>query len=161
MHPSGRRNEADEEPKVYLRPSQTKIKYDESMPFDDSMLIVDVLRPPSMQSPARLSTETITNLAENGVPTAVFINLMRQGMEEISKALTSWDEPKALYSLFADVAKLGGVMSARMARELGGESRARGYGERNDDDDQDDDDSEIGSVDVALREASVAWYADL
>ena len=129
------------------------------MPIDEAMLIVDVLQASAMQSPARLSMETITNLAENGVPTSVFIDLMRQGVKEIHRALTSWDGPNALRSLHADVAKLGGVTNARMARELGGESKARGYGERNDDDDEDDD-SGIGSVDAALREGSVAWFAD-
>ncbi len=68
--------EQEAEPTIWLRPSQTKIKYS-SLPLDQrilpdgtdpSQLTLDVLRASRMKCPARLSTETITNLAENGVP---------------------------------------------------------------------------------------------
>ena len=61
--------------------------------------------------------------------------------------------------MFANVARTGGVIGARRARELGGMSRAKGYGAR-DDNDSDNEDSEGADTYRLIREGSTAWYGD-
>ena len=46
------------------------------------------------------------------------------------------------YSLFANVAALGGVMGTRRARELGGQSRAKGYGDRTEEEEDEEEDED-------------------
>jgi len=83
-----------------------------------------------MRTPARLSAETLINLAENGVPHHIFVKLLRDGLEEQVAGLITWDGPDAMFNLWYAVSRAGGVMIARIAREFSGEARARGYGQR-------------------------------
>lgn len=158
LHPSGRYDDGTE-PIVWIRPSQTKIRYSQDISVDPSNLIIDVLRPPHLKYPARLSAETIINLAENGVHHDVFIQLMKDGLNELGGGLLNWDGEHAMATLWYKVARIGGVMSARMARELAGESRARGFGARDDVEDDEDDEDAI-TVDTAISERSTAWWSD-
>lgn len=158
LHPSGRYINTDSEPQVWVRPSQTKIKYPSDFLADPSMLVVDVLRSSHLKHPARLSAETIVNLAENGVPEDVFSQLLKIGLSEMVSGLTHWEGEHAMMKLWYNVARVGGVMSARMARELGGESRAKGFGDR--DDDSDDDDEDSLQINHAVHQRSTAWWAD-
>ena len=121
LHPSDAENESDI-PKVWIRPSQSKIKYNK---LDPAQLIIDVLRKSYMKNPTRLSAEVIINLAENGVPHKNFAELFRDGLEEHIAGLTKWDGPNAMLDLYCQVARVGGVVSARLAREAGGEARVR------------------------------------
>ncbi|KAH8114962.1 RNA dependent RNA polymerase-domain-containing protein [Phellopilus nigrolimitatus] len=159
LHPLGRYNDTQTIPEAYVRPSQIKIKYAEGEPLDEAMLIVDVLRSSKMKTPARLSAETIINLAENGVKASSFVKLMHDGLEELVRGLTTWDGQNAMESLFYKVAKVGGVMGARMARELGGKSRAMGFGQIEDDNDDEDDEDDL-QIDPALQQRSTAWWDD-
>ena len=45
--------------------------------------------------PARLSVETIINLAENGVPLPVFAAMMKVSLQVRVNGLSIWDKPKA------------------------------------------------------------------
>jgi hypothetical protein len=61
--------------------------------------------------------------------------------------------------LWQQVARTGGVIAARRAREAGGEARAKGYGEVVHEElaVEDEDDLQLGS---GLREHSTAWWSD-
>jgi RNA-dependent RNA polymerase len=110
-----------------------------------------------MRSPSHLSAETIVNLAENGVPHQVFIDLMKEGLDAIVDSLLDWDGPDAMFRLWHTVARSGAVVAARLAREAGGEARARGFFVKDndiEDDDEDDLDAAIGSP------RSIAWWGD-
>jgi RNA-dependent RNA polymerase len=61
-----------------LRPSQRKIKHPPDDVSDPAILIIDVIQSSHMRAP----TQTITNLAEIGVPHEVFIKLLHDGLEE-------------------------------------------------------------------------------
>lgn len=108
-----------------------------------------------MGTPARLSVETIINLAENGVPVSVFTTLMKVGLEERVDGLTRWDDAEAGYtpmSLWANLAREGGVFSARLARMQAGAARAKGYVYE----DRADGDEEFD----ASKAQSSAWWDD-
>jgi RNA-dependent RNA polymerase len=147
-------------PRVWLRPSQIKITYpSESLP-DPALLIVNVLRSSHLKTPGRLSAETIINLAENGVPHKVFTDLLRSGLEERVAGLTTWEGHGAMLQLWVNVARCGGVMNARRAREAGGEARAKGYGEREGEDVEVDDEDDLQLLDNAAIQRSKAWWTD-
>ena len=112
-----------------------------------------------MKAPSRLSRETIVNLAENGVPHDTFRVLLERGVKEVTDGLTTWEGPFAMENLWLNVARIGGVISSRMARELGGESRARGFGHKEDEAEVDDDEDDL-QIDPAFFQHSTAWWAD-
>ncbi|KAG5220574.1 RNA-dependent RNA polymerase SHL [Salix suchowensis] len=96
------------EPRIQLRPSQVKIKHAASSCHDPSWQVIDVLRASHFHSPSRLSTETIINLAENGVPAQAFINLLRASLKATIDPLLQWDGPDAMLDLWSAVAQVGG-----------------------------------------------------
>ncbi|KAF8078266.1 RNA dependent RNA polymerase-domain-containing protein [Lyophyllum atratum] len=146
---------------IWLRPSQIKIRYpaDHHDPLDPTLRIFEILRTSRMRSPARVSSETIINLAENGVPHPIFIHLLRASVAQIVEGLTTWEGPEAMYTLWTNVERAGAVVTSRRAREAGGEARARGFSERSNDEDEDEDEDGI-EFDKALGERSSAWWAD-
>ena len=163
----------EDEPKVWLRPSQIKIKYGPHslqeciMPTDTdpSKLTLDLLRASRLRCPARLSTETITNFAENGVPFKRFQKLFKLNLSERLDALLSWSSPdrpkgeETMKLLFHALSREGGVMAARLAREDGGTARVAGHVADDKDDELDDEDG-LDQLDEALREQSSAWWED-
>lgn len=161
----------EEAPTVWLRPSQIKIMHTSSplhtriLPADadPALLTVDVLRASRMNSPARLAVETITNLAENGVPYNYFVNLCQAKLtERLDKLLLfNSDDPKSMQHLWNAVAREGSVITQRMARQSAGIARAAGLFARDYDDDQDDEDEDgLDALEKALREQSSAWWDD-
>ncbi|KAI0746913.1 RNA dependent RNA polymerase-domain-containing protein [Daedaleopsis nitida] len=168
--------EDEVEPTVWLRPSQVKIKYtpdelkDRILPADadPALCILDILRTSRLRCPAKLSTETITNLAENGVPFTSFAELMRVDIDKRVSALLDWgesDDPSKRNSemklLWDALAKEGGIMSARLSREDCGRARASGYVVEDQEDDEWDDEDGLTQLDKSLREQSSAWWEDL
>lgn len=150
-------------PVIYLRPSQIKINYPVKRLVDPAHLIIEILRTSYMRSPARVSPETIINLAENGVPHKVFKDLLKQNLIDIIEGLTTWEGPDAMFNLYANVERAGGVFHARRVREAAGEARARGLGDRSieeADDDDDDDEDGLKDFDRATDERSTAWWGD-
>jgi hypothetical protein len=113
-----------------------------------------------MSSPARLTYETIINLAENGVPASIFADLFKTGIRKIVTDLTTWEGPDAMYKLWSAVERAEGVLTARKAREAVGEARFRGYRTRSQDEleDEEDDIDEEDGFDSAQR--STAWWTD-
>ncbi|KAG7096864.1 hypothetical protein E1B28_004272 [Marasmius oreades] len=142
------------EPRVWIRPSQTKIRYATNSD-DDARLIIDVLRSCHSRTQCTLGTETIINLAENGVPRAVFFRLLDRGFDRLLESLTTWEGVSAMYELWCTVARLGGVMAARAARLQPGLARVKGHSSRDAQVDDDEDD-----LDEDAEEMSVAWWVD-
>jgi RNA-dependent RNA polymerase len=145
---------------IWYRRSQMKIKHPKNQALDPAILTFDILRTSHMSTPARLTYETIINLAENGVPAQIFVDLFKTGIRKIVTDLTTWDGPDAMCKLWLAIERAEGVFTARKAREAVGEARFRGYKTRSQDeleDDEDDIDEEEG-FDSAQR--STAWWTD-
>lgn len=151
MHPT----DTSESPRIWLRPSQTKINFPQ--PPDPANLVVDVLRPSYLKTPARLAPDTLINLGENGVPSAYFVNLFKESLDEVISSLTDWEGPDSMLKLWHAVAKHGGVLSARKTRDVGGEARAKGYVERTF---EAPDRNELDGEETPLGTRSLAWWAD-
>jgi hypothetical protein len=75
-------------------------------------------------------------------------------LEERVTVLTSWDEFHTMSNLRSNVARFGGVMSARHAPEAAGEAHAKGYGEREAEDVEMEDEDELRDL---PRHQSSAW----
>ncbi|KAF8581588.1 hypothetical protein K439DRAFT_1353522 [Ramaria rubella] len=152
-------NGAPEAPfEVWIRPSQRKIVYDQSSPLDQAHTIMDVLRKSHLKHPARLSTEIIVNLAQNGVSYDVFEGLLKDGLQNIAASLTQWSGQYAMQNLWAAVAGANGsVIRSRMSREARGSSRVLGFSSR-DDDDKDGEDEDATTETFPVR--SKAWWVD-
>ncbi|KAF8517651.1 RNA dependent RNA polymerase-domain-containing protein [Gautieria morchelliformis] len=156
LHPED--NGSSDEPfRVWIRPSQTKIVYHPNLRRDRAHLVLDVLRRSQLKHPARLSTEIIVNLAQNGVTYDVFEGLMSDGLQGIATSLTQWSGHYAMQNLWAIIAGVNGsVIRSRMSREAAGSSRVLGFGSRDKDDEEQDDDED--AVDIPTR--SKAWWPD-
>ncbi|KAH9484476.1 RNA-dependent RNA polymerase 1 [Psilocybe cubensis] len=153
---------SDDDKKIWVRPSQTKIQYDPSKPLDPAMRTIDLLRTPHMRSGIRLSNDVVINLAENGVPDQIFVDLFKTTLEELVTGLTTWDGPDAMFKLWMFVERVGGVVSSRRARECRTEARVRGYSnytaeELEENPEADDEDGlSLGSKDMR----SLPWFMD-
>lgn len=153
-----------EDMKVWVRDSQIKIAYPEGIPLGKAHLTIDLLRTSHLSTPSRISSEIIINLAENGVKTSVFVNLLKTSINEVIHGLTTWEGHDAMFNLWCAVERTGGVLAGRRAREAVGEARVRGYRNRSaDEEDLDEDegdeegDSPLGN---SPAQRSVAWWAD-
>ncbi|KAI9063519.1 hypothetical protein FKP32DRAFT_1571651 [Trametes sanguinea] len=164
--------EEEERPRLWLRPSQLKIKYtprpaEEQLLHDDcdpAWATLDVLRASRMNTPVRLSVETITNLAENGVPHAAFRELFTVDLEERILPLIDFpipEKPQDMQALWYAIARTGSVMLSRVTREAVGIARAAGYVMEDDEDElEDEDDIGLKGLDKALIDSSSAWWED-
>ncbi|KAI1786799.1 RNA dependent RNA polymerase-domain-containing protein [Ganoderma leucocontextum] len=112
-------------PKIWIRESQVKIKLDMKT-LHPAHSIFDLLAPPRVTLPSRLSRLTILNLAHNGVPKETFVDLMRHTIDEEVKSLVQWTGPKAMALLWKAVEKVGGVAMKRALQHAVGTSRALG-----------------------------------
>ncbi|RPD82709.1 hypothetical protein L226DRAFT_35401 [Lentinus tigrinus ALCF2SS1-7] len=127
-------------PKIWIRESQVKIQLDHDN-VHPAHRIFDLLAPPRVSVPSRLSRLTILNLAHNGVSVDVFEELMRNTLDTEVKALTDWLGPKAMLLLWRAVDKAGGVAMKRIMQHAQGTTRATGLTGRirEDDSEQSDD----------------------
>lgn len=143
--------------KIWVRPSQTKIQYPSLDVADPALYTLDLLRSSHMTSPAKVSTEILINLAENGVPVPTLSGMMKTYVEERLARLLEWDEtPEALRVLWDNVAREGSVFSARLSRSHSSHARALGY--RFEDPDEEVED-ELDGIEGVL-EQSQAWWDD-
>ncbi|CCM00780.1 uncharacterized protein FIBRA_02822 [Fibroporia radiculosa] len=163
-HPHPQRPSLASSPRVWLRPSQVKIKHSTTnqLPanLDPALCTIDVLRPSRLTSPVRLSTETIINLAENGVPTDVFINLMKATLKAKVHSLTNWEGSLGLFKLWMNVARAGNVFMARLAREAAGAARAKGFVFEDFVGEETNDEDGLNHLDEAIEDHSTAWWDD-
>jgi RNA-dependent RNA polymerase len=119
-----------EPPRIWIRDSQRKIKLP-SMEAGSAHVIFDLVSQSTrITVPAYLNTQTITNLAENGVDSEVFQELMRAGLTDIFTSLTQWDGPGAMPLLWNIINNMGSVTRTRLQRIAHGLSRAIGLANR-------------------------------
>lgn len=127
LHPRDR--SPDALPKIWIRDSQTKIKLDFNR-LHPAHRIFDLLAPPRVTLPSRLSRLTILNLSHNGLPTNTFVELMRETLEEQFQELTQWTRPQDMQLLWATVNRIGHVTASRVQQYALGASRALGLSGR-------------------------------
>ena len=149
---------------VWVRPSQTKIRYPQEFELDPAMLTLDLLRTSHMTTNCSISNDIVINLAENGVPHNVFVQLLRTSLAELVLGLTTWEGPGAMLELWKNVERAGGVLVGRRARAAVGEARVRGYRTRSPDeeelDENEDEEDEDGFDDKIGGPRSTAWWTD-
>ncbi|KAI0737583.1 RNA dependent RNA polymerase-domain-containing protein, partial [Daedaleopsis nitida] len=135
---------------------------------DPAQRTLDVLRTSRLRCPAKLSAETITNFAENGVKFSALAALFRTDIETRVGALLNWGEERTdpvkydadMKLLWHALAKEGGVMAARLARENNGTARAAGYVVEDADEEELDDEDGLTQLGKELLEHSSAWWED-
>ncbi|KAI0673977.1 RNA dependent RNA polymerase-domain-containing protein [Trametes maxima] len=129
LHPRERNPQGD--PKIWIRNSQHKILLEH---VDGQLRLAhrtfDLLAPPRVTQPSRLSRLTILNLSHNKVPTSVFIDLMRSALDEEVRALTQWTHPQDMQLLWKTVDRVGRVTGSRIQQFALGASRALGLSGR-------------------------------
>lgn len=104
LHPSSHENESDT-PRVWIRPSQRKVKYAPNTDAPVAHRIVEVLRCSNMKDGCRISTQTIINLAENGVPADVFRKKIKLGIDEMLASMTTFEGKDAMLHLRHTIAE--------------------------------------------------------
>ncbi|KAJ6485142.1 RNA dependent RNA polymerase-domain-containing protein [Mycena vitilis] len=149
MHPF----DVDETPRVWLRPSQIKVKHTNAA--DPTLRTIDLLRSSHAKTQCRLPVETIINLAENGVPAQAFVTLIEDALVNLVTPLITWEGPNSMEKLWCAVARVGGVMSSRLARQETVLARVKGYMERDSGEIENDDEEESKD-----KPTSTAWWVD-
>ena len=141
-----------EPPRIWIRDSQRKIKLP-SLKAGSAHVIFDlVAQSTRITVPNHLNYQLIINLAENGVDSEVFQELMRDGLADVFKSLTQWDGPGAMPLLWNTVNIMGSVTRTRLQKIAHGLARAIGLAnrfemDREDEDDDDDSDEDDPSLD--------------
>ncbi|KAL0069594.1 hypothetical protein AAF712_003252 [Marasmius tenuissimus] len=155
------RAEDSGEPKIWLRNSQIKIRFDPDKPVDLSHLTVDILRLARVRSPARLSVESMVNLHHNGVPTSVFVEILKRNLADTIEPLLDWggsdSDTPAMLRLWHAVEQSENVITQRRARQDVTNIRFKGYNEQEKDLIGEDDLDGVGGVE---GRHSTAWWPD-
>ncbi|TRM67733.1 RNA dependent RNA polymerase-domain-containing protein [Schizophyllum amplum] len=156
LHP----DDASEEPRVWLRPSQRKICYADGEQ-DRSTLIVNLLRTSKTRTVCRLSVETVIIMAENRVKCDAFKALFEESVSSIYEPLLDWDGENAMQRLYAAVNSLGGVVAARAARQDVQRARLHGHVDRHSEvlDDADEETTYEETTDDAVVDGADTPYA--
>ena len=110
-----------------------------------------------MNSPARLSSEVLINLAENGVKSDTLARLMVTALHDRLDPLLNWDNSLESHRVLWDnVAKEGSVFSARLSRLHSSYARALGLRYEDPEENVEDD---LDATDELLERSS-AWWGD-
>jgi RNA-dependent RNA polymerase len=154
LHPEDR--SPMEPPRIWIRESQKKIKLP-ALREDSAHVIFDLIEQSShITVHSRLNSQLIINLAENGVDTYVFKNLLHEGLSNMFTSLTQWDGAGAMPLLWSVVNNLGGVTRKRLQKETRGLARAMGLATRfqmdRDEDDSEDEDEDLESDEKSLHQ---------
>nr|GAT59926.1 predicted protein [Mycena chlorophos] len=145
-------DDAEDTPRIALRPSQIKVQHDLQKLSDPTLRTIDLLRTANCRTSCRLSVETIINLADNGVPTSVFLSLVEAAMIRLVTPLITWEGPHAMEKLWDAVARTGGVIPARLARQETVLARQKGYYEQKIEEEEEED--------ADNQPSSIAWWVD-
>lgn len=120
----------DSPPRVWIRDSQKKITHVTAPRDDDgrsrAYFIFDFVAPARLVFPSRLNRQTVVNLSSNGVPTAVFTELLEAAVQQDFEDLTIWEGEEAMEYLISNVMRIGGVAGARAASKAGSMARIQG-----------------------------------
>ncbi|KAI0937310.1 hypothetical protein AcV5_005250 [Taiwanofungus camphoratus] len=146
LHPEDR--DPNTTPKVWTRSSQRKIKYNDAT-LGLAQRIFDLVAPPRITKPSRLSKHTIMNLSHNGVPSHIFISLMRECLQKEIEALTRWNTQHDMLLLWNAINQGFHVSTKKIYRRVTASLRALGVGGREiDRDDDEDNDGDDGGEDT-------------
>jgi RNA-dependent RNA polymerase len=125
----------DESFSIKLRPSLMKIKYES--PLDATHRTIDILHIAHARAPARISTDIIINLYENGVKFTSICQLMKRSIDGIVDPLLDWhlddedpntsDNSRASLALWVNYERAGSVIRSRRAREEVALARINGF----------------------------------
>ncbi|OSX67200.1 hypothetical protein POSPLADRAFT_1127992 [Postia placenta MAD-698-R-SB12] len=157
LHPEDQ--EPNALPRMWIRSSQQKIKHHDEK-LGPAQLTFDLVAPPRITIPARLSMYTIMNLSHNGVPDETFIKLMQDGLKKEVEALTTWDGPHAMVLLWHAVNQVGHVTLSKLRQQAAGGARILGFGRAQDRDDWEDDDVDDGLEDETLEVGSLEYEGE-
>ena len=94
------------------------------------------------------------------MPKTVFLDLLHRGLEELVDPLLEWDGPDAMRNLWCKMCRLGGVLSARRAREEPGLARVKGYAHSEHGPEEDNSEDEDDLFDTTEEEKASAWWRD-
>ncbi len=151
LHPEHR--SITEPPRIWIRNSQRKVQLG-TLGKNSAHVIFDLVAQSTIvTSPCRLNKQLTVNLAENGVQTPVFEELLREGLAKIFGSLTQWDGAGAMPLLWNYVNNSGGVSRSRLQKVARGLARAIGLAKRFEMD-REDDDGDDGDDDNADLEAN-------
>ncbi|THU89976.1 hypothetical protein K435DRAFT_276844 [Dendrothele bispora CBS 962.96] len=146
-------------PSIHLRnPSQIKILYSPEVAVDLSHLTIDILRFNTVKTPGRLSAEVIVNLAHNGVPAEVFLDLCRDALKEVVEGLTTWQGEDAMFHLWKNVEQAEHVIISRLSRESVTNGRLKGFDNPRDNDPTENENDNFNEI---HEQRSTAWWPDL
>ncbi|EJT99791.1 hypothetical protein DACRYDRAFT_100977 [Dacryopinax primogenitus] len=99
---------------VWYRPSQLKIRHSESQLEKNALRTIEVLSPSKLSAPARLTTQLVVLLAENGVPNKLLVDLMVKALK--SSLLPFFDKKsKPVHMAFA-LEEFCNLMVQRLSR---------------------------------------------
>ena len=154
LHPEDR--SSTEPPRIWIRHSQRKVKLG-ALKEDSAHVIFDLVDQSShITVHSRLNYQLIMNLAENGVDTHVFEDLLREGLSRVFTTLTQWDGDGAMPLLWSAVNNLGNVTRTRLQNVARSLARAIGLVGRfeidRDEDDSEDEDSDLDVTEKSLHQ---------
>ncbi|KAF7295478.1 RNA-dependent RNA polymerase [Mycena indigotica] len=126
------------EPKIWIRESQCKIKYHPDEGETREHRIFDLLKvshPPQTDSRFELSEQSVLCLSADGVPTETIVKLLVDGLTESVAPLLQWNKDDEsglgdMVQLWRAVDKLGSVVNSRAQRVAGSQSRVLGLRDR-------------------------------
>jgi len=154
LHPDDRSHQ--EPPRIWIRDSQRKVKLPT---LESAHVIFDVITQSNhIKVPARLNYQLVMNLAENGVDSHVFENLVHDGLSEMFTLYTRWDGPGAMPLLWHAANNLGSVTRTRLQTTAQGLERAIGLSTRFEMDRRNEDDLEPEDEDPSLNSDEKSLY---
>ncbi|KAG1749807.1 RNA dependent RNA polymerase-domain-containing protein [Suillus paluster] len=158
LHPDPEHQVADGPPKIWIRNSQNKINLGPLRDVDTAHRIFDLLAPSRVTGPSRLSSQTLVNLAHNGVPTDRLRELMADGLHNEVRQLTEWNGRDSMLVVWRAVERAGRVVICRLRRRIAGQARALGLGQLRPSEELDDeiDDHDGDRDDVAVNQPLAA-----
>lgn len=129
LHPNPEEQTPDGPAKIWIRPSQTKIKLGEASKLGQAHRIFDLLAPSRVTGPSHLSSQTLVNLSYNGIDHQVLKDLMALGLREEIQSFIDWTQPHSMVLVWRAVEKAGSVVVGRLRRMFAGQARALGLGQ--------------------------------
>jgi len=123
LHPT----DDSSEPKIWIRNSQSKIRY---LHLYRSHRIFELVAPSHPSNPVSISRQSIVNLSFNGVPDGILLSCVEKSLTEEIEPLLRWEHPQARLHLWNAINKNGNVSRSRLSRATVGVSRALGLTRR-------------------------------
>lgn len=159
LHPDPLQQVPDGPARIWIRPSQTKIKLGSTSALGPAQRTFDLLAPSRVVGPSHLSSQTLINLSFNGVDHQILKDLMGQGLREEMEPFMRLEKSQEMVVLWKAVERAGAVTVSRLKRLLAGQARALGFGrlrpvENQDQEEDEDEDLDHVSLDTNHKKFS-------